>query len=571
MTITGGGFQSGATVTITGAGLSIPATGAGSPVVTSATTITASITETFPTAVMGRYNITVANPSVASGGNGASFLLTNAFGVGEASDVAPVITATSSTAAIVPGSAASTLTLTGSGFSEYSTAAAFVGTSAVAAAGVTLTNTGSNTGTSGTFNLVVAGGATAGPDTVTVTNDNVAGSASFPAALSVAGPAITSQSPTGVAVNAPFGTTITLTGTGFTNTTTGVIGLHAGGALAGTFTYVNATTMSFVITTPPNAVDGTAGDAPTVTLTQTLAGGVTVSSPAFTLKVDAAPAITGVVTYKSGSDVGVGATAQTIYIHGTGFATGATVTKLVNGSAVADPDVTVTVTAVTSTQITATVAITAGDTNFADGYTVTNTDGGSASTSAITDPILIGVGPTITSVTPATGAASATTSFALAGTGFAAGAVVTLTPANGTCGTATVSASTTLAVTCTLGLPGVTATSLVVTNPDGGSATSAAVLPAATPPAPPKPKFHVSGVHGAAVAGATVTITITGTGFYGAPKITGPAGTKFGVKKDNGRVLTVKVTTKAGISGEHTLTVRLANGKSGKAGYNTKA
>jgi hypothetical protein len=329
--------------------------------------------------------------------------------------------------------------------------------------------------------------------------------------------------------------------------------------------------MDLVITTAPNTVDATTGDNPTVTLTQTVAAGVTVSSPAFKLTVDAAPVISGAVTYKTGSDVGVGATAQTVYIHGSGFQTGATVAKFVNGSGVADPDVTATVTAVSATQITATIAITAGDTNFADGYTVTNPDGGTNSTSAITDPLLIGAGPTITGVTPATGTAATTTSFAIAGTGFATGAVVTLSPANGTCGTTTVSSATTLAVTCTLGQPSSVATDLVVTNPDGGMATSAAVLPAATTKT--APAFHVSGVHGAAVAGKWVTVTITGTGFFGQPKITSSAaGSKFAVSKDNGRVLTVKVWTKAGTkAGEHTLTVRLANGKSGKAGYDIKA
>jgi hypothetical protein len=118
-----------------------------------------------------------------------------------------------------------------------------------------------------------------------------------------------------------------------------------------------------------------------------------------------------------------------------------------------------------------------------------------------------------------------------------------------------------------LGVDGVTATYLVVTNPDGGSAkSSTAVLPAAVAPVA---KFHVSGVHGAAVAGKTVTITISGTGFTGQPKITA-AGYKFGVSKDNGKVLTVRVTAKAGLHGEHTLTV-IDAGHSGKAGFNTKA
>jgi hypothetical protein len=43
------------------------------------------------------------------------------------------------------------------------------------------------------------------------------------------------------------------------------------------------------------------------------------------------------------------------------------------------------------------------------------------------------------------------------------------------------------------------------------------------------------------------------------------------VSKDSGKALTVKVYTKPGLKGEHLLTVHLANGKSGKAGYNIKA
>jgi hypothetical protein len=272
--------------------------------------------------------------------------------------------------------------------------------------------------------------------------------------------------------------------------------------------------------------------------------------------------------------VGVGATAQTVVFHGSGFLPGATIGKFVNGNGVADPDVTATVTNVNTagTLITATIAIATGDTNIADGYTITNTNGGSASSAAsLSNALLIGAGPTITSVTPTSGTAGSTTSFAVAGTNFKSGATVSLSPANGTCGAVTVSASTTLAATCTLGQPSSAATYLVVTNPDGGSATSTtAVLPAAT--VKKAPAFHVSGVHGAAVAGKTVTITISGTGFYGQPKITSSAaGSKFGVSKDNGRVLTVRVTTKKGLHGEHVLTVRLANGKTGRAGYNIKA
>jgi archaellum component FlaG (FlaF/FlaG flagellin family) len=63
-------------------------------------------------------------------------------------------------------------------------------------------------------------------------------------------------------------------------------------------------------------------------------------------------------------------------------------------------------------------------------------------------------------------------------------------------------------------------------------------------------------------------MTISGTGFYGQPKITSTAaGTKVGVVRDTGKVLTIHVTTKKGIAGEHTFTVKLANGKSAKVNY----
>ncbi|MGA7834063.1 MAG: IPT/TIG domain-containing protein [Acidimicrobiales bacterium] len=420
--------------------------------------------------------------------------------------------------------------------------------------------------------MTVATGATAGPDSVVIQ-----GSAAFPAGLTVAGPAIASQSPAGIAVGAPYGTVITLTGTGFTNTTTGVVtfGDNAGvaGTLAGIVSYVSPTTMDLVITTAPSVNDAATGTniatttyQPYVTLTQTVSAGVQVSSPNFFLTVDAAPAITGVVTYKVGGDVGGGAKAQTVYIHGTGFATGATVTKFTNGNGVADPDVTATVTAVSSTQITATIAVTAGDTNFADGYTVTNTDGGTATTSATTDPVLIGVTPTITSVSPTSATASATTAFTLTGTGFGAGAVVTPS-SDGTCGTATVVSATSITVSCTLGAAGATAVTLSVVNTDGGTATSGAVLAAVSP----APSFRVTGAHGTAIAGKTVTITISGSGFYGQPHVTSTAaGSRIGVAADHGTSLTLRVTTKKGVAGEHTFTITLANGKSAKANYAIK-
>jgi hypothetical protein len=500
--------------------------------------------------------LTVTN-GTGAGNNTNVFNLAGAFGVGIASTVAPVIASVSPTTALTVGAAAVTETLTGSGFSSYS----ILGANPT---DVLYTAGNGAGGTTFTFNAAATTGVTAGAFPVIVTS--AAGHpTTFTPAITVAGPAIASQAPS-LVVGEPIGTTVVLTGSGFTNTTSGTA--SGAGGLTGTVSYASATTLNLVITNPPSTV--TAG----VVNVSTVTGTGTVASAPFTLTINLAPAVTSVVTYATGagSDVGVGATAQTVYIHGSGFETGATVAAFVNGAGVADPNVTATVTAVTPTQITATVAIKGPDTNTSVGYTVTNTDGGAVKVAAFAYPIFIGAGPTITSVTPAAGKAGTTTSFAVVGTGFETGAVVSLSPANGTCTAPTITATTTLASTCTLGQPSSVATDLVVTNPDGGSAVSTtAVLPAATTKV--APAFHVSGVHGAAVVGKTVTITISGTGFYGQPKITSTAvGSKFTVAKDNGRLLTVHATIKAGTkAGEHTLTVKLANGKSGKAGFNIKA
>jgi hypothetical protein len=569
ITITGAGFEVGATVVLTNSSGTV-CTGAAfdnaaitNAVVTSQGTITATLAQTPTTGTEAAElcGVTVTNPST-TGDNGAIYSLAGSIGIGEAATVAPVVTASnSSTVALSAGAAATSVTVTGTGFSQYSTPVS-------ATTGVSFGAATASTGTTLTFPVSVAAtGSTSGAISGAVENTSAESNIFSPIAT-VAGPVITSSSPAALAEDAAYGTTLTLTGSGFTNTITGTT-ITGGGAFSGVLSYVSPTSLSFVVTTSPSAT-GTA----TIAVTEDTGSGTAVKSNALSITIDANPAVSSLAYSPTTlTDVGVGATAQTINITGSGFQTGATVTKFANGSGVADPDVTATVTKVTSTTITATIAVTTGDANLADGYTVTNPDGGTAkvAATAVGVALVIGAGPTITSITPATGTAGTTTSFAVVGTGFEAGAVVSLSPANGTCGAATVSSATTLAATCTLGQPSSVATDLVVTNPDGGSATGATPVLAAASSGKPAPKFHVSGAHGAAVAGKTVTITITGTGFYGQPKITS-SGSKFAVAKDNGRVLTVHVTTKAGTkAGERTLTVRLANGKTGKAGYNTKA
>jgi len=67
-------------------------------------------------------------------------------------------------------------------------------------------------------------------------------------------------------------------------------------------------------------------------------------------------------------------------------------------------------------------------------------------------------------------------------------------------------------------------------------------------------------------------MNIFGSGFYAQPKvISNQLGTRFGVLHDRGNVLVTHVTVRGGSHlGWHTLTVRLANGRSCKANYLVK-
>jgi hypothetical protein len=84
---------------------------------------------------------------------------------------------------------------------------------------------------------------------------------------------------------------------------------------------------------------------------------------------------------------------------------------------------------------------------------------------------------------------------------------------------------------------------------------------------------HATKVVGAAWTGRTVVVTIVGTGFYGQPRIissTGRATTAL-VIRDNGRLLTVRVTVKLGTPrGVHVFKIIFSNGLSTNVRYNQR-
>jgi hypothetical protein len=564
LTISGAGFEPGAVV-------SSATTGHGTfsgTVVVSPSSIT---TNYLGTVTVADLTVTVTNPAAPTG-NGAVISLNGALGQGEASTVAPIVTATSiaPNAPIVVGSTGTTpvtLTITGSGFGSGSSVEALTAAGTVDP-DVTFSNTVNSAGTTLTSAVTVLSGATAGTDSIEVYNTsttNISGPSAN--ALTVAGPVITSASPKSLAAGAAVGSVITFTGTGFNSTGTATFATVAAPnthLTDGTFAVTSPTTATYALTTAAPA----AGSYQFV-VSETISAGVTVTSSPFAYTIDAAPTITSGLVNKATSAiyVGAGAVAVPVTITGTGFATGVTVGSFKNAYGVADAGVTATVTGVNTlgTVISATITIAANDANLSDGFTVSNLDGGTATVAGFaTGALYIAAAPTITAVTPATGVASGTTSFSLTGTNFATGAVVTTTPTNGTCGVTTFVSSTTLTVTCTLGVAETTATSLLVTNTNGGEATSAPVLAAATVVSVTP---YTTGESGNGTAGKTVSIHVSGAGFYGQPKVTSTNGIKAVVSADSGTELTVRVTVPAKVGGEHTLTFTEPNGDVFKANF----
>ncbi len=175
----------------------------------------------------------------------------------------------------------------------------------------------------------------------------------------------------------------------------------------------------------------------------------------------------------------------TVYLNGSGFATGATVTAFTNGSGVTGQAITATVTKVTSGVLTLSVAVTAPDTNTASRFH--GDEHPSGGVARFLPQRLQSCSVRVRqSRHPCYGHCWCDHKLHGRRYGLEAGAVVTLSPANGTCGTATVTSATSITVSCTLGTPSSVGTDLVVTNPDGGSATG--TTPVLAPAAAPRPR-----------------------------------------------------------------------------------
>jgi hypothetical protein len=525
VTITGTGFVTGATITIGG-------TAATGVVFVNSTSLTA----TTPAHVAGLVSIVVTNPDTQSG-TGAS-LYTYA--------AAPTVSAISPTNGPLAGGTA--VTITGTGFVTSATVT-IGGSSATSVGFVSATSLTATAPAhaAGTVNVVVTN-----PDTQTGTGTSLY--------TYLAAPTVSAISPTSGPTAG--GTAVTITGTSFVSGATVTIGgTAATGVGFASATSLVATTPAHaaglvdVVVTNPDAQTGSGPNlftflaAPTVSAISPTGGplgggtGVTITGTAFvsgatvtiggtaatgvafvsatSLTATAPPHVAGavnVVVTNPDTQTGTGtglftyATAPTVSgisptngpiaggtavtITGAGFVSGVTVT--IGGTAATG------VAFVSATSLTATTpAHAAGTVNVV----VTNPD---SQLGTGTNLFSYLAAPTVNAISPTSGPAAGGTAVTITGTGFIAGATVTIGGSSAT-GVGFVSATSLLATTPAhaAGLA-----SVVVTNPDAQTGTGTSLFTFVGGPT-------VSAISptGGALAGGTA-VTITGTGFVSGAIVT---------------------------------------------------
>lgn len=255
VTITGTGFQSGATASF-GAGITVNST-----TYNSATSLTANITVTATT---GARNVTVTNLDTGSG-TGTGVFTVNA---------APTVTSTTPNSR-TQGQTNQNITITGTGFSNTPTAPTVV----FSGTGITVTSVTYTSATSLTANIDVAPTATTGARNVTVTNARgSAGTGSGVFTVNAApAPTVTSTSPNSAGQGAN-NIDIIINGTNFVSGATA--------AFSGTGITVNSTTFNSALSLTANIsiTTGAATGARDVTVTNpntlsgSLAGGFSVTA-----------------------------------------------------------------------------------------------------------------------------------------------------------------------------------------------------------------------------------------------------------------------------------------------------
>ena len=570
MYIYGTGFSfNGSTVTVTSNAPGLTFSNATETVLDSANAfgyVAVTYTSTSAT-TPGYYSVTVQD------GAGTTAALANAIVV----NAAPVVTSISPST--LPQGAATTITVTGSGFTSATTLSltASDGTKLKVFANSTASVQGATTNLSSTSltayvvvkNFVSGLAATTGAYSATVTNTSTDNGTSTTAnAFNVSGYGITSVNPgwiqgNGTAQSIP----VTISGTQFTPggilTMTHETGASLGVTLSPSYT-VTATSISATVLVPSSVTSASSPETYTFTFTNTSgiqtqavsALGINQSS----LLSGNSPTLTSVGTVPTLSYGSV----QNLVLTGTNFAPGMTLALLSAGTtndATGGSGVCSAAAVVSST--TATCAITVGSTWTAgadDAYVTTLAGTSSALANAITV-----AGPVITSSSPASLGIGQTSTVTLTGTGFTS----TMTLGAGTSstvGTLHYGSATQATVVVT------TATALTnIQLSASGVLSPVFQITAGAPVTASTAVLGVTGPNGIGVGASAFPVTFTGSGFLPGATVTLPAaaGATVTVKSVTPGAITatVNVSSSATPAG-YTFTVTNSNGGTGTSGAN---
>ena len=475
----------------------------------STTSLTAAVTST-QLAAAGSARVTVKNSSAAS-----SAASTFAVDGPTISSVSPM--------PVVAGASAAAITVTGANFIAEVTDGGgnFVSGSLVYCGATALAVTA---GTSTSITATLPPTLIASTGALSITVHNPGGAKSSASTLTVAGPTITSLSPTSAdAGGAAF--TLTVAGTNFVSGSTVMWG-----ATALTTTYGSATSLTAAVTSGQLASAGS----PKVTVRNS--SGATSSADAFT--------VTGpTITALSPTSVAAGAAAFTLTVTGIGFVTGSTV--LWNSVALETTygSATSLTAAVTSTQLARTGT---------PKVTVQNTSAASSPASAFSVN-----GPTLASLSPSSAAAgSAAFTLTVTGTNFAGGSTVMW----GTAALATTYGSATSLTAAVTSAQLASTGSPKVTVKNSSSASSSAI--AFTVIGPTLASLSVTSI---AAGAAPFTLTLTGTNFVSGSTVmwgTTALATTYG----SATSLTAAVTsTQLNPTGSVKVTVKNSSGASSSA------
>jgi hypothetical protein len=367
--------------------------------------------------------------------------------------------------------------------------------------------------------------------------------------------------------------------------------IGAGFSAGATVTFANVPTAgtagtATITSVTPNGVYGTVSVPATATLGQESATVVNANAGAGTLVTPGTADAFNAVAAPFISSPSTGApkpildgVPTTITITGSGFVAGAVVSGAVAGVDTFGPATVSSSSSATDlctglagdTCNTIKVLVTpvsfSGSTAILDGLVVTNPIGAGAVT--VNNNITVNPVPAVTGVyfVPTF---TANREITITGSGFETG--ITASSANPdytVLAVASTPTTVTLLVTTDSNATAGTSSTVTLTNPDTGSGTF--TLNGGPNPALATPLPKATAAHGVAHLGKKSKVTVSGTHFYGQPKVTSNnPGTTVATAGDTGKVLTLWVTSKGKAkTGVHTLTIRFKNGESTHVKYNT--